>query len=374
MFSLLCSLLCYLPLNLKMYLNLVRILFLTIWYYYFITPRSKHLCRVCIETLQKKPRGQHEMCFISPEEDSGQQQFETYGQVTCPHHTSVASLRSSAEENCMICSRVWSSVSDDPDQREHLLKALDLSAGPLTYYHIAEASQVDVELHTRGGNNCILVSVGIPEKVYPDAPKPAAFVLLPSLDMVVSTHWRLPSYSTNSGQSWYFASLKDHESCNRKRREQSAGRQWYPTRLIKISRWSNKSRLVIAQEERPDAPYLTLSHCWSKADFVQSTQSSMLDFRKDIPYRQLPKTFHNASSVTRNLKIYYVWIDSLCIIQREESLADWNLEASNMDKVYSHAVLNIAATGASDASEGLFFLAAPTQWICRRSALTGHSN
>ena len=362
MFSLLCSLLCYLPLNLKMHLNLTRILFLTIWYYYVHTPRSKHLCRLCKDTLQKKSGGQHQMCYFPASEMSGQEQFETYGQVNCPHHTSVQSLRLSAEENCMMCSRVWSSVGDDPEHREQLLTALDIGDdGLLTYCHITEASQVDVALHARGGSNCLLVTVGFPERVFPNAPKPAAFVLLPSLDMVVSTHWRLPSYSTDSGQSWYFAKLwydlcfKQHDSCNRKRRELSGSRQWYPTRLIKISRWSNKLRIVVTEEERPDTPYLTVSHCWGKAAFIQLTQSSISDFLRDIPHRKLPKTFQNAISVARSLGVHYIWIDSLCIIQREESLCDWTLEASKMDKVYSHAVLNIAATGASDASKGLFF-------------------
>ncbi|MCJ1275164.1 hypothetical protein MMC21_002964 [Puttea exsequens] len=301
------------------------------------------------------------MAYIPASELSGQEQFETYGQVTCPHHTSAQSIEYSADKNCMICSRIWSSLGDDADQRERSLKGLDLGDGPLTYCHITEASHVDSTLHARGGNNCLLVSVGFPETVFPNAPKPATFVLLPSEEMVVSTHWRLPSYSTNSGQSWYFATfwyemcLKHHDSCNRKRQEQSDGRQWYPTRLIKISRWSNKLRLIVTENKQPDTPYLTISHCWGKADIIQLTQSSMLGFLEDIPYRKLPKTFQNAISVARSLGIYYIWIDSLCIIQREESLIDWKLEAPKMDKVYSHAVLNIAATGASDGSKGLFF-------------------
>lgn len=59
--------------------------------------------------------------------------------------------------------------------------------------------------------------------------------------------------------------------------------------------------------------------------------------------------------MARSLGIYYIWIDLLCIIRSEESLVDWKLEAPKMDKVYSRAVLNIAATGASDSSKGLFF-------------------
>ena len=87
-------------------LNRIRDQFLTKWYHYFPNPTPKHLCRVCKETLQSKSGGSAADGFIEPSEDSGQEQFETYGQVTCPHHTSVQTLRDSADENCMICSPV----------------------------------------------------------------------------------------------------------------------------------------------------------------------------------------------------------------------------------------------------------------------------
>ncbi|KAI4139242.1 MAG: hypothetical protein L6R39_006398 [Caloplaca ligustica] len=356
-------LLSHLPFDWIWRLHSLQVRFRAKWYHYFPNPTPKHLCLVCKETLQKKNGGYAADGFIEPSEDSGQQQFETYGQVNCPHHTSVQSLRDSAEENCLICSRVWSSFAGDPDQRQSLLEDLDRGDDILTYCYIAEAGHVDSDLHAKGGRNCLVVSVGVPERVFSDAPKPATFILLPTADMVNYTPWpRLPSYSTSSFQSWFFARfwyracLESHDECNRKRRERSSGKQWYPTRLIKISPWSNKLRLVLPEQERLyQQSYCTLSHCWGKADFLQLTQSSKVDFFKDIPYRKLPKTFQDAISVARGLGIYYIWIDSLCIIQREESLTDWKREAAKMDQVYSHAILNISATGASDGSKGLFF-------------------
>jgi hypothetical protein len=50
----------------------------------------------------------------------------------------------------------------------------------------------------------------------------------------------------------------------------------------------------------------------------------------------------------------YIWIDSLCIFQDADDKSDWNLEASRMEKVYLHGLLNISATGAEDSSKGLF--------------------
>lgn len=356
------TLLSYVPFDWIWRLNRIRVHFFTKWYHYFPNPTPKHLCQVCKETLQSKSGGSAADGITEPIGDSGQEQFETYGQVTCPHHTSVQSLRDSADDNCMICSPVWSSLGGDPDQRQQLLEDLDRGDDILTYLYLSHASHVGGELGDKGGYSCLMVSVGVPERVFPDAPKPANFLLLASVLLGNFTLWpRLPSYSTSSFQSWVLARswyswcLTSHEGCNRKRREQSDIKQWYPTRLIKISRWSNKLRLIHTEDERPDEPYFTLSHCWGKANFIQLTQSSKLEFLKEIPYCKLPKTFQDAISVARSLGVYYIWIDSLCIIQREESLADWNREAAKMDKVYSHAALNIAATGASDASKGLFF-------------------
>ena len=353
----------YIPLKWVFRFEAIRVQFLARWYRYFPNSTHKHLCLVCKETLQSKNGGSAaDGVVIQESEDSGQLQFETYGQVTCPHHTSVQSLRDSADDNCMICSRVWSSFPGDPDQRQQVLEGLDRGDDILTYCYIGQSTHVGGDLGERGGNNCLVVSVGVPERVLLNAPKPATFILLPS--PLLQNHTfrpRLPSYSTSSFQSWLLAltwyswCLSSHENCNRKRRKYPDVKQWYPTRLIKISRWSNQLRLILAKDEQPDGPYLTLSHCWGKSNFIQLTQSTNSDFLKDIPYSKLPKTFQDAISVARFLGVYYIWIDSLCIIQGEESLADWKREAAEMDKVYSHATLNISATGASDGSKGLFF-------------------
>jgi hypothetical protein len=64
----------------------------------------------------------------------------------------------------------------------------------------------------------------------------------------------------------------------------------------------------------------------------------------------LPTTFQDAVSLTRRLKIRYLWIDSVCIIQDDRQ--DWRIESSRMCDMYSNAYLTIAATLASDDSQG----------------------
>ncbi len=64
----------------------------------------------------------------------------------------------------------------------------------------------------------------------------------------------------------------------------------------------------------------------------------------------LPTTFQDAVSLTRSLKIRYLWIDSVCIIQDDRQ--DWRIESSRMCDMYSNAYLTIAATLATDDSQG----------------------
>lgn len=65
------------------------------------------------------------------------------------------------------------------------------------------------------------------------------------------------------------------------------------------------------------------------------------------------KAFQDAIRIALTLGIDYLWIDSLCIIQDDED--DWRQESLLISTVYGNFYLNIAATGASDGSQGCFF-------------------
>ncbi|KAJ9131821.1 Heterokaryon incompatibility protein [Pleurostoma richardsiae] len=80
----------------------------------------------------------------------------------------------------------------------------------------------------------------------------------------------------------------------------------------------------------------------------------MFDFRHRIALTDLPATFRDAVGITRRLGVRYLWIDSLCILQDKDDLSDWLVEASLMNKVYSHSYCNISASAALDSSKGLY--------------------
>ena len=74
----------------------------------------------------------------------------------------------------------------------------------------------------------------------------------------------------------------------------------------------------------------------------------MEEWKKNIPFEQLPQSFKDAVSITRGLGIQYLWIDSLCIIQ--DDVSDWETESSRMASVFSCSWLNLAITYAADSS------------------------
>ncbi|MCJ1459362.1 hypothetical protein MMC28_009739 [Mycoblastus sanguinarius] len=82
------------------------------------------------------------------------------------------------------------------------------------------------------------------------------------------------------------------------------------------------------------------------------TKSTLENLKKGFTVSDLPLTFRDAIFVARKFGVRYLWIDSLCIIQ--DSLEDWQQEASTMGDVYQSSVCNIAATGAFDSHGGCF--------------------
>jgi hypothetical protein len=97
---------------------------------------------------------------------------------------------------------------------------------------------------------------------------------------------------------------------------------------------------------------MTLGHCGGQRQPLQLTTLNFESFQSSISFDLLPRTFKHAITVARHLKVKYLWVDCLCIIQ--DSGLDWQSEVGLMEDVYSNSYLNIAASNASDSNGGLF--------------------
>ena len=85
---------------------------------------------------------------------------------------------------------------------------------------------------------------------------------------------------------------------------------------------------------------------------MQLRKDNIESFTEGIDISQVPKTFRDVLKVAAKLKVRYLWIDSLCIVQ--DSTEDWQHEASLMSDVYTNSWCNIAATKALDGTDGCF--------------------
>lgn len=108
--------------------------------------------------------------------------------------------------------------------------------------------------------------------------------------------------------------------------------------------------------------YAILSHRWDQETESSMTTPQNLDARLvNLLLNDLPDTYRDAVSICKRLKIPYLWIDSICIIQGNEE--EWKREAPRMHDYYQTAVFTISADGASSGTRGCLFE--------RQSAITG---
>ena len=138
--------------------------------------------------------------------------------------------------------------------------------------------------------------------------------------------------------------LRNHQQCGIAHRDAIL-----PSRLLDVGLGdASPIRLVPGEQcESYGGNYLTLSHCWGATPSDASwktTLGKVKRFSTRIPPEDLPRTFQEAVTITRNLGQRYIWIDSLCIIQ--DSTEDWEIESAKMAEVYSKSLCTLVAASA----------------------------
>lgn len=160
-------------------------------------------------------------------------------------------------------------------------------------------------------------------------------------------------------RGWLRRCDEEHAECQRAQAEPVSA---LPTRLLYVGDLGDRNykqdhlRLVRASEVIT-RQYVALSHCWGhlpkeKQKLFCTTQDNIGRRLEGFGMSELPKTFQDAVTATRELGVLYLWIDSLCIIQYEDSGEDWKRESRRMESVFSQAYCTIAATAAADSSAG----------------------
>lgn len=148
-------------------------------------------------------------------------------------------------------------------------------------------------------------------------------------------------------QSWITECATTHGNCSRQ-----IGHVHrpvvYPKRLLDLN-----EEAVILRENVQHKQYACLSHCWgNNGDMFKTTTENLDDHMIQVPWHYLTATFQDAILICRRLGIYYLWIDSLCIIQDSDD--DRKHQLPQMADIYENAVFTVAATKSRDGSGGCF--------------------
>ncbi|KAK8105334.1 tol protein [Apiospora kogelbergensis] len=134
---------------------------------------------------------------------------------------------------------------------------------------------------------------------------------------------------------------------------------WVPKRLVDLATLP-EGRVVVRETELLTSPkprFVTLSHCWGDPQktpmlaLVPGNLAIFTDPGRGIQKDQLPQNFKDAVEVAILLKVQYIWIDSLCILQDKK---EFKTEGQFMHLVYRNSYCNIAAAASGDCEGGLF--------------------
>ncbi|KAI2468969.1 HET-domain-containing protein [Annulohypoxylon bovei var. microspora] len=155
-------------------------------------------------------------------------------------------------------------------------------------------------------------------------------------------------------ENWIQHCLSEHERC-----PAPSQSSYFPKRVLDV-----RNGYLVLREDLNESSYACLSHCWGPSQSpIKTLTKTIDDFKMDIPWASLSKTFQDAVDICRRLRIDYLWIDSICIIQ--DSKDDWDKESLKMADIYENAYLTIAATMSLDGTGGCYASTDPETMYCR---------
>lgn len=129
-----------------------------------------------------------------------------------------------------------------------------------------------------------------------------------------------------------------------------------PKRLIDVTNIWQGTALGVKLTQHTNGQrgkYVCLSHCWGSIPIHCSTKTKTLaDALNFIKFETLPKNFQDAITLTRELGVQYIWIDSICIIQDDQK--DWEVQSEEMAIIYKNAYLTIASVLSPNSMGGCF--------------------
>ncbi|KAF4544572.1 Heterokaryon incompatibility protein [Lasiodiplodia theobromae] len=114
-------------------------------------------------------------------------------------------------------------------------------------------------------------------------------------------------------------------------------------------------RMCLVQRNSATCGYFTLSYVWGGVEQHCLSKSNLDFLRQEGSFnaimQNIPQVARDAIQLVRGLKGYYLWIDSLCIVQ--DDAEQKHHQIAHMAQIYSRSFLTIVAAEALNANSGL---------------------
>ena len=161
---------------------------------------------------------------------------------------------------------------------------------------------------------------------------------------------RLPSLSVSDTAAFQIAKEWTDQCIHQHRKCPDGRLAELPTRVIDVGLDDPDyvPRLCLGSEQGK-ANYAALSYCWGGPQIIMLTTDTIDAHLKSIP-DQLPQSIQDAILVARGLRIQFLWVDSLCIIQ--DSATDKATEIGKMRTIFRNSTVTIAAASAHTVFDG----------------------
>lgn len=143
-------------------------------------------------------------------------------------------------------------------------------------------------------------------------------------------------------------------------KREDANAAFLPERLIDVGICTGSLRLVTRNDisagstRLPPAQYCALSYCWGPPAHANTqTKTTKENLQKrlvSLDFDTLSPVIRDAVKTARILSIPYLWVDSLCVLQDDNS--DWESQCSQMNDIYGNARVTLIAANSKSCNEG----------------------
>lgn len=145
-------------------------------------------------------------------------------------------------------------------------------------------------------------------------------------------------------QQWLTDCDLNHDICGKK------STKLLPTRLIHVGSRDRPNLRLCDTKSTDSMTYVALSHPWGEPPHFRTLRSNIARHTLGMAFDSLPLTFQHAVTITRDLGLEYLWIDSICIIQGKGG--NFNYESTRMEDVFSNAYCVLAASSSIGQGDG----------------------